>query len=402
MNLVWKLLRQHISISQFLGFSFANLFGVMIVLFGFQFYRDVLPVFTSGDSFMKANYLIISKSIGTANSLNANSNSFNNADLDDIQSQKFVKGIGKFVSANYKVEANMAIKGVSILNSELFIESVPDKFVDVSLDKWKYEAGSKEVPIILPRSYMTMYNFGFAQSHSLPKISDGLVGMIDFTLFIHGDGKDDRFKGRVIGFSSRLNSILVPQSFIEWSNKEFTNEADNAPTRLIVEVDNPTDNRVTEFMESHGYDTTDNDMNAEKITYFLKLLVSIVMVVGLIITVLSFYILMLSIYLLVQKNSAKLENLLLIGYSPMRVSLPYQILTVMLNFVVLLIASVSLFLVRSYYIGVLLMLFPDITEGSILPAIGLGFCLFLLVSLFNFVIIRRKVESIWYNKKTVR
>ena len=57
MNLVWKLLRQHISIPQFAGFAFANLFGMLIVLFGFQFYQDVLPVFTQEDSFMKADYL---------------------------------------------------------------------------------------------------------------------------------------------------------------------------------------------------------------------------------------------------------------------------------------------------------------------------------------------------------
>ena len=59
MNLVWKLLRQHISIPQFAGFAFANLFGMLIVLFGFQFYQDVLPVFTQQDSFMKADYLIM-------------------------------------------------------------------------------------------------------------------------------------------------------------------------------------------------------------------------------------------------------------------------------------------------------------------------------------------------------
>ena len=62
------------------------------------------------------------------------------------------------------------------------------------------------------------------------------------------------------------------------------------------------------------------------------------MSVGLLISVLSFYILMLSIYLLVQKNTTKLENLLLIGYSPWRVGLPYQILTVGMNVLVLLLA----------------------------------------------------------------
>ena len=74
MNLIWKLLRQHISIPQFVGFFFANLFGVMIVLFGFQFYRDILPIFTGEDSFMKSNYLIISKAIGTGSTLSGRTN----------------------------------------------------------------------------------------------------------------------------------------------------------------------------------------------------------------------------------------------------------------------------------------------------------------------------------------
>lgn len=399
MSLVWKLLRQHISVPQFAGFFFANLFGVMIVLFGFQFYRDVLPVFTADDSFMKSNYLIISKSIGTANSLSGGSNTFSNADVDNLQSQTFVKGIGKFVSASYKVEASMGVGGANVLNSELFIESVPDRFVDVPLDKWNYTEGSTEVPIILPRSYITMYNFGFAQSHSLPKISEGLVGMIDFTLFVHGAGHDGKFKGKVIGFSSRLNSILVPQKFMEWSNRQFAPTSDNAPTRLIVEVDNPTDTRVSEYMESNGYDTADNNMDAEKITYFLKLLVSVVMVVGLVISALSFYILMLSIYLLVQKNSDKLENLLLIGYSTSRVSMPYQLLTLLLNLLVLVIACVALAVLRNYYVGVLVTLFPEVQEGSMLYALLLGLGIFLVVSLFNSIIIRRKINAIWNSRK---
>ena len=398
MNLVWKLLRQHISVPQFVGFFFANLFGVMIVLFGFQFYNDIMPVFTSGDSFMKANYIIINKSIGTMNSLSGNSNAFVNSDIDDLKSQKFVKGVGQFSSAMYKVDASMSIQGVNILNSELFIESVPDRFVDVPLDKWKYEAGSHVVPIILPRSYITMYNFGFAQSHSLPKISEGLVGMIDFKLLIHGNGNDGTFQGRVIGFSSRLNSILVPQSFMDWSNGHFSADKANNPTRLIVEVDNPTDSKVSEYMDNHGYDTADNNMDAEKITYFLKLLVSVVVVVGLVISLLSFYILMLSIFLLVQKNSSKLENLLLIGYSRARVAMPYQILTLALNFMVFVIALVSLYFVRGYYIEVILTLFPEVSEGTMLGSVFVGLALFFLVSLTNVFVIRRKVMSIWNRK----
>lgn len=399
MNLVWKLLRQHISIPQFAGFAFANLFGMLIVLFGFQFYLDVLPVFTQQDSFMKADYLIMSKKIGMGNTISGRTNTFSGSEIDDVSSQKFVKKVGKFTSTEYKVDASMGVNGVNVLNSELFFESVPNGFVDVPLKDWKYEPGSKEVPIILPRTYINMYNFGFAQSHSLPKISDGLVGMIDFEIFIQAGGKKEQFKGKVIGFSSRLNTILVPQAFMDWSNHEFAPEDHSDPTRLIVEVGNPADENISQYLDENGYEVETDKLDAEKTTYFLRMMVTMVMVVGLVISILSFYILMLSIYLLVQKNSSKLENLLLIGYSPANVSKPYQLLTMGLNIVVLIVAWVVLFFLRSYYMDFIETLFPDIDEGSMLPAILLGLVLFFIVSVLNIIAIRRKVMKIWNRKE---
>ena len=69
MNLVWKLLRQHLSIPQMAGFFFANLFGMIIVLLSVQFYQDVIPVFTAEDSFMRSDFLIVNKKIGTASTI---------------------------------------------------------------------------------------------------------------------------------------------------------------------------------------------------------------------------------------------------------------------------------------------------------------------------------------------
>lgn len=243
-----------------------------------------------------------------------------------------------------------------------------------------------------------MYNFGFAQSHSLPKISDGLVGMIDFHIFIQAGGKKEQFKGKVIGFSSRLNTILVPQAFMDWSNQEFAPGDHSDPTRLIVEVGNPGDKSLTQYLEDNGYEVETDKLDAEKTTYFLRLMVSMVMIIGLVISVLSFYILMLSIYLLVQKNSSKLENLLLIGYSPSNVSKPYQWLTMGLNILVLVVAWVVLYFVRSYYMDYIEALYPNLEDGTMLPAILLGIGVFLVVSLLNVVAIRRKVMRIWKRK----
>lgn len=395
MKLVWKLLRQHISIPQFVGFFFANLFGLFIVLLGYQFYHDIIPVFTSEDSFMKADDLVISKKIGTTTTISGGDNTFSHADIEDLQQQPFVNRLGQFTSANYKSNVAMAFNGISVLNSEIFFESIPDSFVKIPLSQWKFDESENIVPIILPRSYITMYNFGFARNHSLPKISEGIIGMIDVSLSIHGNGRQKNLKGKVIGFSNRFSSILVPQSFMEWSNQYFAPEAGNAPNRLILDVKNPTDEKVTQYLDRHGYEQEDGNLSAEKTTHFLSLLVTMVVCVGGIISILSFYVLMLSIYLLVQKNAYKLENLMVIGYSPSQVARPYQWLTLGLNSLSLIIAFTALYGVRRYYMDIVYGLFPSIEETTMMPAFLVGLVLLLLITFVNIFIIHRKMLSIW-------
>ena len=399
MNLVWKLLRQHLSIPQMAGFFFANLFGMIIVLLSVQFYQDVIPVFTAEDSFMRSDFLIVNKKIGTASTISGSSNTFNQTEVDDLAQQPFVSHMGKFTNANYKADVSMHVNGVSVLNNgEISFESIPDSFVDTPLRNWNYQPGEKAIPIILPRIYLTMYNFGFAQTHALPKLSDGLVGMIDFHIFVHGKHREAQFKGKVIGFSNRLSSILVPQAFMDWSNDTFASGETHAPTRLIVQVNNPSDPQFTKYLDQKGYEIENDKLNTEKTTYFLRLLVTMVVGVGLVISALSFYILMLSIYLLVQKNTHKLENLLLIGYRPAQVALPYQMLTIGLNLLIYGLALLAIFFVRSYYMDLIETLFPNIEDGNMLPAIAVGALLFVLVSLSNYAIIARKIVHIWKRK----
>ena len=80
-------------------------------------------------------------------------------------------------------------------------------------------------------------------------------------------------------------------------------------------IGNPADASIAKYFQQKGYETEDGKLDAGKTTYFLRLIVGIVLGVGLFISILSFYILMLSIFLLLQKNTTKLENLLLIEAS---------------------------------------------------------------------------------------
>ena len=397
--LVWKLLRQHISIGQLAGFFFANLFGMMIVLLSIQFYKDVIPVFTEGDSFMKKDYLIATKKISALSSFTGKSNVFTSEDIADLKKQSFTKTVGTFTPSQFKVSAGLGMQEAGIhLSTDMFFEAVPDEFVDIKLDKWHFDKDSHTIPIIIPRNYLNLYNFGFAQSRSLPKISEGLMGLIQMDIMMRGNGRVEQYKGNIVGFSNRLNTILVPQSFMDWANKEFAPEVDAQPARLIVEVKNPADANIATYFQKKGYETEDGKLDAGKTTYFLRLIIGIVLGVGLFISVLSFYILMLSIFLLLQKNTTKLESLLLIGYSPNRVALPYQILIVGLNLTVLLLSVGLVSYLRTYYIDTIRFLFPQLEISSSLPTMVVGFLLFIAVSVINIIIVKRKVISIWLHK----
>ena len=397
--LVWKLLRQHISIGQLAGFFLANLFGMMIVLLSVQFYKDIIPVFTEGDSFMKKDFIIATKKISTLGSFAGKNNTFSAEDIADLKKQSFTKTIGAFTPSQFKVSAGLGMQEAGIhLSTDMFFESVPDEFVDIKLDKWHFDEATHTIPIIIPRNYLNLYNFGFAQSRSLPKLSEGLMSLIQMDIMMRGNGRVEQYKGNIVGFSNRLNTILVPQSFMEWANQNFAPEREAQPSRLIVEVKNPTDTAITDYFQQKNYETEGDNLDAGKTTYFLRLITGIVSGVGLFISILSFYILMLSVFLLLQKNTAKLENLLLIGYSPSKVALPYHVLTVGLNLLVLLLAVIGVTWLRSYYIESIRLLFPQLETGSLWAAIGMGILLFLIVSIINILAVKRKVLSIWMHK----
>lgn len=396
MKLIWKLLRQHISIGQLAGFFLANLFGMVIVLLSVQFYKDIIPMFTEGDSFMKKDYIIATKKISTLGAFAGKSNTFSPQEIENLKKQPFTKSVGAFTPSQFKVSAGLGMQEAGIrLSTDMFFEAVPDEYVDVKLDKWHFDEETHTIPIIIPRNYLNLYNFGFAQSRSLPKLSEGVMSLVQMDIMMRGNGRVEQYKGNIVGFSNRLNTILVPESFMRWANKNFAPEAEAQPSRLIIEVGNPADASIAKYFQQKGYETEDGKLDAGKTTYFLRLIVGIVLGVGLFISVLSFYILMLSIFLLLQKNTTKLENLLLIGYSPARVARPYQILTLGLNIVVLIVSISLVAWLRHSYTATLSLLFPQLEIGSLWPAITIGILLFVIVSAFNLFTIRKKVYSIW-------
>lgn len=394
-TLLLRLLKRHISPAQLLGFVLANLIGLGILLLGLQFYRDALTALSAKDSLMRADYLIISKQV-TSGLFGSSDNSFSPEEIADLEQQPFVAALGRFTPSKFQVSAGLGL-GSALgggLSTYMFLEAVPDRFLDIKPSDWHWEEGQQEVPIIIPRSYLGLYNSAFAQSQGLPLLSEATIGAIPLGLELRGGLEMQHYRGRIVGFSNRLNTLLVPEHFIQQMNRRLAPEATASPTRLILELRNPSDPAIALYLREQGYESEGERLASSQSMYFLRLLSGVVLGVGLLISALSAYLLLLSIYLLLQKNSRQLENLLLLGYSQRQLVLPYVLLTLVLNLLALLAALGLVLWVRGYYLEAASRLVPEELGASLLPTLLLGLGLLVGTTLVNAVAIGRKVRSL--------
>lgn len=392
-SVVWRLLRRNISIGQLAGYALANLAGLAIVLTAVQFYRDVTSVWEGEDSFISRDYMIISPKVGGLGSLlgGGGSAGFGAEDISALESQPWARRVGSFTPARFDVSASVDI-GRRGLSTALFLESIPDEFFDVRPQGWGYTPGqSGPVPVIISKDYLTLYNFGFASSRGLPKISEGMVSMVPLKLSVSGNGRQEYFDARIAGFSSRLNTIAVPQQFMDWANDRFgdTDEAKQLPSRLIVEVGKPGDPVIESYLASHGYEAAGDKADSGRAAYFLSVVTAVVIGVGVIISALAFFILLLSIWLLLQKNRDKIHDLMMLGYTPSRVARYYYAIVGWINLGVLLGAVAVMSVGAMAWRGPLSRI--GIESGSPWVSIAIGVGITLLITLANFVAIRRKV-----------
>lgn len=393
-SLMWKLLRKHISPSQLVGFSLASLIGLTIVILAVQFHQDVRPIFNDEESFIKKDYLIITRAVSTAGTLLGGSNEFTPDAIADIEAQPWCRKVGKFSSNDYSLFATLSVGGIGgrSMGTMLFFESIPTEFIDVADSDWKFDPAKPEVPVIMSRDYLSLYNFGFAASQGLPQISEGIVSKVPLQFTMRGNGYNETLTGRIVGFSNRLNTIVVPQDFMKWSNERYGSGIDRNPSRLIVEVNSPGDVKMQRYLDDHGYQVAGDKMQQGKAQYFLNLVVTIVIIIGIIISLLSFFVLMLSIYLLLQKNTKKLQDLLL-GYSPGQVAKTYINMVAAINVAVLILAIIIMLVARSCYMPMLKALGTN--GGTIVIALVVAVIIMALITTGNIIAIKRKINSLW-------
>ena len=392
-SLLSKLLRKNVSSMQLGGSAIANLIGLIIVGIALQFYLDLRPIFNDEESFVKSDYLVVTRKVTGMDALMGGSE-ISEAEVADIEAQPWVRRVGRFTASDYEVRAAVALgSSGAAMTTQLFFESIPAEFLDVNSAEWRFDERNPVIPVIVSKDYLSLYNFGFAAAQGMPKISEGMAGMIPLQFTISGNGLSQSFRGRIVGFSARVNTILVPEEFMHWSNSRFGSGSAAGASRLIVEVNAPGDIKIEQYIADHNFEVAGDKANSNKAGYLFTIAVSVVAAVGVLISLLSFFVLILSIMLLLQKNTKKLQDLLQLGYTPMQVSGYYIRLVLRVNDAVLILALVLIFVARLIYLPMLepLGIEAASTALTIVAVIGLV----ALITIGNAVAIMRHVNKLW-------
>ena len=394
--MIRKLQRKTLIPAQIVGYAFTLLVGVAIVLIIFQLYADVKPLLTRQTNVFKAHTVTISKNVTIKKTLNKDGVYFTDEQIKEIESQPFIKKVSRFRSSSFSVNAYISLGATGQqLGTELFFESIPDEYLDIDNDSWKWDSTSDFIPIVIHEDYLNLYNFGFAESQALPVVSQNSLEQVRFNIHLLGNGHSQHYSSRIVGFSDKINSILVPDNFLSWANSHFGTDNHDRCSRLLVEFSDASDSRITQFFEDNNLNISKNDLEQSKMAFFIRFGLLFLFVIAIIIIALSMAFIIMSLNLIVQKNRDLFINLYNIGYSTFEIARFYQLVISIITFVDLLLAAFIALQIHDIYISILSTMFE--TTSSVMPIIITTITLIiLLITAYNIIILRtiRKTVSV--------
>ena len=330
MRLLYQILWKDHSRAHLLWAFLGTLAGFVLLLAGIQFYIDIKSVLSENRDLLDPEYIVINKKVNIGQTLGLSRVGFTEEEIEEIALQPFADQVAPFLSNEFPVSGYTENERFPDFYTDLFFEAIPDEFIDVKSEEWKWDPDEGKIPIIIPQDYLNLYNFGFAPSQGLPQIPKGVISMINFKLRLQGQGRYDDYSGQIVGFSNRIHSILVPLDFLKWANDRYGYFDKSNPSQVIVVSKDPTNPSIIRFLEENGYDTIREKQKSSRMNIILKLIISFLVVVAAIIIGLAFLVFLLSLQLMISRSSDKIRRLNKLGFHYREISKPYILLLLVL------------------------------------------------------------------------
>ena len=388
-----KLLFHNQSKKQLVIALIGSLLGMVFLVLSIH-YSIIIQKFGEGTDVLGPNTLIVQKKVTNSSSLNLTKTDFSLKEIEKIKAKEFVKDIQPISSNNFDISFETSDPLVPYFRSDIFVQTIPENFIDVNTTKWKWKKGDKYVPMIMPREFLVMLNT-FMSASGIPQISEDLVKEVSFKFKVWNNDKTEKFDVKIIGFTNEVSSILIPLNFMEFCNLNYGNSKGEKITQVLILGEEGRFGLVEEMLKERGLEPKNSQLIVGRLKSVVGTLFAIIFMISLITVFTSLLVLIQYIQLLLTKNSYEIRTLLRMGYFEKSL---VKIITT--NFIRLVgfICLLSFFL----FIGVKILIDEICIKGGLY--IDTGFTLgsvigltiaFLLFAIISFKIVQKEVVKLF-------
>ncbi len=287
--------------------------GVLLLLVSMQMFFNINELLKENTPRKSGGFDFISVSKTITNENMGRDNSFTNQDLKSLENQPEIKAISPLIANQFRVRATAG--DIIPFSTDLFLESVDNDFIDTLPSSFIWQPGQMVVPIIFSSDFLEMYNV-FAPAQGLPQLSAKTISSVNIILECSGPLGSQNFKGNIVALSDRINSLLVPKTFMQWSNLHFSGDTSVHASRVYIKTRDANDPQLISFLDAHDYHVNKDKIKFSRIKSVLQNIVSVLGVFGILVIILALMLFSFYVQLMIARSKENLRLLLTLGYSP--------------------------------------------------------------------------------------
>lgn len=262
-----------------------------------------------------ANILVIQRKVTSSSTLNLTKTDFELEEIEQMKKEPFIEDVQAVVSNNFRVWLELNEKRIPPFKTDVFIQAVDKKFLDVKSDKWKWKEGDSFVPIIMPRDFIVMLNT-FMSASGIPQISDELALDIKFKLRISNGQKEEWVDSKIIGFTNEIPALLVPEEFMDYANANFSDGSEANITQVMIAGKEGEFGKLEAYMDEHGLESRNSQVVVSRLKSIVGTLFGVISGISVIAVLLSGLVLIQYLQLLMTHNKYEIRTLLRLGFAP--------------------------------------------------------------------------------------
>jgi hypothetical protein len=296
-------------------FSYIGLgIGVLLLLCSVQMYINIQQMLKEGTVRKNGyDFISITKNVTNETMGHPEKNLFHQADLDEIKAQPFVEDAAPLIANDFRVQ--LSAGEMIPFSTDLFLETLQNDFIDTVPPSFTWHEGQNLVPIIMSSDFFEIYNV-FAPGQDLPQLSKETAGSVAVQITCSGNGLEQIFIGKVVAFSDRVNSVLVPTNFLEWGNKTFGRQKSIEAGRVFLKTKDANDPKLLSFLDAKNYKVNRDKTLLGRNKMIIQGIFSGLGIFGLLVVILALLLFSFYLQLVIARSRDSLQLLLTLGYSP--------------------------------------------------------------------------------------